>query len=380
MKIVTTLRGKLSSLSRVDRKVCSTFLLFLALCFLSACGLASGQTIATSVPVPTGQAQPASIRPGVEPITDQILFEDIPTQTYTHLSSQHFSIDYPLNWQVFDQANGVVFVDPTDRAGYRVVFSPVDTALTAEALRTFALQFVQDNFGDEDSFEILAQDENQIRFKGTDANFGPAMNELSFHQDDKLVYFLLITVVENQWAQAAEGLRDLASSLTFHPAPESTPTSPNVPPQWALYGHPIEKFAFLYPDTWQITETEQSVTVTLPEQQFVFSVEVVSAPGAGQDPSVIESFTQEQADQLAQQIEDFEALPLTPYQAGQGSGYTIDYLYTDETGLPVAGSIIATGIGDKLYHISITAPAPIYEQALVWFNPMLQSFQFLPDE
>lgn len=363
MKIVTTL-----------------LLLFLALGFLTACGLASGQTISTSVPVPTAQAQPASIQPVVEPITDQILFEDIPTQTYTHLSSQRFSIDYPLNWQVFDQANGVVFVDPTDRAGYRVVFSPVDTALTPEALRTFALQFVEDNFGDEDSFEILAQDESRIRFKGADANFGPAMNELSFHQDGELVYFVLITVVENQWTQAAAGLRDLAASLTFHPAPEPTPTPPNVPPQWALYGHPTEKFAFLYPDTWQIAETEQSVMVSLPEQQFVFSVDVVSAPGAGQDPSIIESFTQEQADQLAQEAEDFQALPLTPYQAGQGSGYTIDYLYTDGTGLPVAGSIIATGIGDKLYHISITAPAPIYEQALAWFNPMLQSFQFLPDE
>jgi hypothetical protein len=363
------------------RKIVTILLrLFLALCFLTACGLAPGQTISTSVPVPTGQAQPASIQPRVEPVTDQILFEDMPTQTYTHLSSQRFSIDYPLNWQFFEQANGVVFVDPTDRAGYRVVFSPVNTALAPEALRTFALQFVQDNFGDEDSFEILAQDEHTIRFKGTDANFGPAMNELSFLQDGELVYFVLITVVENQWAQAAEGLRDLAASLTFHPAPELTPTPSNVPPQWALYGHPTEKFAFLYPDTWQITEAEQSVVATLPERQFVFSVEVVSAPGAGQDPSIVESFTQEQADKLAQRIDDFQSLPLTPYQAGQGSGYTIDYLYTDETGLPIAGSIIATARGDKLYHISITAPALVYEEALVWFNPMLQSFQFLPDE
>ncbi len=361
-------------------------LLLILILFLTACGppdsAPSGRTVATRArpPIKTPQIHPSTALN--TPETEKILFDHRSLQTYTYAGSQRFSIDYPANWQVFEQTDGVIFIDPDNQAGYGIFFSFFDQnagALTAENLNVFARQFVQDNFGHEEDFGILAQEEGIIRFKETDANLGSAISELSFLKHDSFVYFVLITAVEDQWAQALDDLRGLTDSLVFHPVPTPTPTA-DLPPNWVLYGHPTQRFAFLYPDNWDLTEEARSVAVVLAAQQFVLSVDVVAVLGVGQETERVEAFTRLQLDKLATQFETFEALPLTPYQAGQATGYTADYLYQDETGLPIAGSIIVTGIDDKLYHISITAPAPLYEAALAWFNPMMQSFRVLPAE
>ena len=73
-------------------------------------------------------------------------------------------------------------------------------------------------------------------------------------------------------------------------------------------------------------------------------------------------------------------LPVTAYQVRQTTGYTFDYHSPGPEGFPVAGSTIVVGIGHNMYRVSINAPALTYDTALEWyFNPMLQSFQVLPN-
>jgi hypothetical protein len=253
--------------------------------------------------------------------------------------------------------------------------------MTPDKLATFARQFVENNFGDQAGFAILEQEGDSLRFKGTDANFGPAINQLTLVPADDLIYLTLVTVVEDQWEAAAADLQALTDSLVLQPVAAAALTPlPDVPPSWTFYAHPTEQFAFLYPDDWNVSANDQSVQATLPSANFAFSVEVIAKPGAGTDPTLAATFTQETADQLAAQYDNFQALPLTTYQAEGGQGYTIDYLYTDSEDGPTAGSIIVTGVEDKLYLIQITAPALAYEGALAWFNPMLQSFRLVPDD
>ena len=342
------------------------YLILTALFVLSACGSTTNATIRPATP-------PARATP---PTTGPILVQDAILQTYTHTPSQRFSIAYPADWDVLEQPNGVLFIEPANRAGYSVFISQTQI----EDPNTYALQFVQDNFGASNTFQILSKTETTIQFKGDDTNLGPAVNELTFLPDGDDMFLVLITVVEDEWDEAAEDLREITASLTFSQPATPTPdsTEPDAPPLWLLYGHPSNHFGFLYPDNWQLTDDDRSVDLVQPEQQYRFSVQVIDAPGAGEDANIVETYTQEQVQLLGEQFETFEALPVTAYQAGQGSGYTADYLYQNEEGLAVAGSIIVTGIDDHLYHVSISAPAVLYDEALEWFNPMLQSFKVLP--
>jgi hypothetical protein len=356
--------------------------IILTVLLLAACGPVAKQPGPDAIPIPTGPAQPQPTLPPSSPTPDTLIFDNIPLQTYTH-PGQRFSINYPANWQTFEQPTGVIFVDPTLRAAYGVLFSQAESPLPPPALNDFAVQFVQSNFGHETGFKILADDQDVIQFKSIDPNLGPAINEVGILSQGNTIYFTLVTVVEDMWAQSAGTVRDLTGSLQLHQVQtesiSATPT-PAEPPVWNLYTHPVQKIAFLYPNNWVITETEESVQTIWPEQQFVFAVEVVSSPGAGEDLEIVETFTQEQADRLAARYDDFEMLPLTSYQVGRTTGYTVDHLYTNAEGIPIAGSIIAVGIDDNIYHISISAPAPTYKVSLDWFNPMMQSFQILREE
>ena len=95
-------------------------------------------------------------------------------------------------------------------------------------------------------------------------------------------------------------------------------------------------------------------------------------PGIGQQLSSVTFGAEEFIANLTQPVADFPLDTLT--------GLTIDFLYTTEEGVEMAGSIIAATSEDKLYRIIFTAPAELYEFTLQWFNPMYKSFKILPAE
>ncbi|MFQ5577235.1 MAG: hypothetical protein ACE5G8_09650 [Anaerolineae bacterium] len=352
----------------------------LLLIALAACGGQPPPPVAGSAPLPSGPARPPTPLPPSSPSPDTLMFESVPRQTFTHTNGL-FTIEYPANWQPFEQANGVIFVDPTQRAAYGVLFSQADAAMSGRALTDFAARFVQANFGNEAGFKILSAGEGVIQFTSADPHLGAAVQDISVFQQGPRVYFTQIMVAEAQWAASAAAVRQLAGTLQIlsdQALPPATPTPP-PPPAWTLYAHPAQHIVFLRPSNWTITQTERSAAATWPEQRFTFAVEVVAAPGAGSDVQRVETFTRQAADQLAAQFSGAEMLPVTAYRVGQTTGYTFDYLYPGPEGFAVAGSIIAVGIGDAIYRVSISAPALTYDTALEWyFNPMLQSFQVLP--
>jgi len=355
------------------------FAIIFAIILLSACGSGQKQSARPTAPVPTGPAQSQPVQALPTASLETLIFENIPTQSYTP-RSRLFSIDFPDNWQTFEQADSVIFVDPKGQAGYSVLTSQVEVELSPQALDEFAIQFVRNNFGQEAGFEILAAETGNIRFKSVDANFGPSINEAAVTQQGQTVFITMLTAAEDKWETSAEALRQLTGSLQIHPLQsDASVATPTGPPMWELYTNPELSIAFLYPNNWIITQTEQSVQSVWPEYQMEFTVDAIPSPGAGEDLKMLENFIRTQSDALETQFDDVQMLPLSNFQAGDVSGYTFDYLYTNPSGKQIAGSIIALGVGDAIYRISISSPAPVYPTALEWFNPMLQSFQVLAE-
>lgn len=351
------------------------FALFILL--LTACGEGQNQAKTPVAPMPIGPAQPQPLQTLASPSPAGALFENIPTQNYTPRSGQ-FSIDFPDNWRTFEQADRVLFVDPKGQAGYSVFTIQTETGLSSRELDEFAAQFVQSNFGQEPDFEVLAQEGETFRFKSIDATFGPSINEAAIRQQDQIAFITLLTVAEDKWDASAAALRELIGSLQIHPQSSSPPATPTSPPMWELYTDPDLSIAFLYPNNWVITQTEQSAQAVWPEYQMAFSVDVILSPGAGKASETLITYLNAQTQTLKTRFEDLQTLPPAEFQAGDMIGYTLDYLYTtgSDNG-QIAGSIIALGVDDTIYRIAISSPAPVYPTALEWFNPMMQSFKIL---
>ncbi len=344
---------------------------------LTACGGGQNQTANAVAPLPTGPAQPQPLQTLALPTPAGVLFENISTQTYTPRSGQ-FSIDFPDNWRTFEQADRVLFIDPKGQAGYSVFTVQTETGLSSLELDEFTAQFVQRNFGQEPGFEVLAQEGGgTIRFKSVDAAFGPSINEAAARQQNQTVFITLLTVAEDKWDASAAALRELIGSLQIYPQSSSPPATPTSPPMWELYTNPDLSIAFLYPNNWVITQTEQSVQAVWPEYQMAFTVDVISLPGAGETPETLITYLNAQTQTLKTKFTDLQTLPPTEFKAGNMSGYTLDYLYTAPDGEQIAGSIMALGVKDFIYRISISSPAPVYPAALDWFNPMMQSFKIV---
>lgn len=349
------------------------FPLVALLILLSACGTGA-PSVATALP--PAVPQPTLAQPTHSP--DTLVFDNVPRQTFTHPSGL-FSIEYPDNWQVFEQANGVIFVDPTLRAAYGVLFSQADTTLSAPELGRFAEQFVRTQYAAEEGFEMLAAEGTVIRFKSRNASLGEAVTEFSVAQQKTMIFFTQVMVGSALWQNSAPAVRALAHSLQLDPAqisalPAATPT-PTGPPAWALYTHSGGNLAFLYPDNWTVTETESGVQAAWPEKAFIFDVQIIPAPAVSAE--VAQADLQQQAEALKTQFTDAQMLPVEAYQVNRVTGYTFDYLYTPAGGAAVAGSMIAVGVQDTLYRITISAPAPAYNAALEWFNMIMSSFQIL---
>lgn len=351
------------------------FPLIVLVILLSACGTGAPRPAVVTA-LPAAPVQPTALSPTTSP--DTLVFEQVPQKTFTHPSG-FFSIQYPDNWQVFEQANGVIFVDPTLRAAYGVLFSQADAELSDPELSRFAEQFVRTQYSAEEGFEILAAEGPVIRFKSRNASLGEAITEFTVTRQKTMIFFTQVMVVSALWQNSAEAVRALAHSLELDPAqisalPAASPT-PAGPPAWALYTHPSQNIAFLYPDNWTVSDTETGAQAVWLEKQFIFDVKVIPAPAVSAE--VAQADLQQQADALKTQFADAQLRPVEAYQVNQATGYTFDYLYTPAGGTAIAGSMIAVGVEDTLYRINISAPAAAYDAALEWFNMIMSSFQIL---
>lgn len=369
--------------SSVRLPILLTILLALAVLTAACGGQSAGAT--PTAPLPVGPALPRqapTAGSSPNPAAETIVFPNVPRQTFT-FDDGSFAIDYPKNWQAFPQQNGVIFVDPTLRAAYGVLFTQAEGELPTDARADFARQFVQTNYGSEPNFSILSAEGDTVQFQSDDPNLGTAITEISIAQHQTRVFFTQVMVAAPLWAHNAADIHHLADSLRVFPdnfqAAAPTPT-PDVPPAWVLFTHPEQYIAFLYPSNWVISHTQTSALAAWPDYQFAFSVEVFPAEDGAATTEQVEAFIQQQADNLPARLADVQQLPVTPYQVGQTTGYTVDYLYNTADGTPTAASIIAVGVDANIYLVSISAPAAAYEEALTWFNPMMQSFKVLPRE
>ena len=246
-------------------------------------------------------------------------------------------------------------------------------------LNAYTTDFVQSSFGAEANFAVLDETNGVLQFKSQHPDLGLSINEASFSHKGQTVFLTLLTVSQNLWSQAAPWLRNFAQTLIRSEYKLAGTPIPDEPPKWQLYAHPTARFAFLYPDTWVITQIEQTTIVSDTETDFTFRTELITPNKPRQPLDFAQNFIQHKLDELGDRYSDWEALPVEAYKTEGAIGYTSDFLYVAE-GKPIAGSIIVTEQDEGLVYITLTAPAEAYENALTWFNPMMQSFRLVPPD
>jgi hypothetical protein len=307
---------------------------------------------------------------------------------YTH-STNRFSINYPENWQFFERSDGVVFVEPGDRAGYSVVINDVGQSYSEEELNQYLVTFVAENFAEKGSgFSAISQETKAdgsvvAQFASRDPNLGQAINEVRVWQQDTIVFLLLISATEEQWQISHHKLQELADTITaLDTSPFVTPSPTPEPPVWVLIGPTSNRFAFLYPSDWEILQQDETtVAVAMSGYDVTFEGSISDQAGSKEDPTgAAEKAALAHLDTLSKKVKEIENLPPTKFPLDTLTGITVDFLYTAQDGTEMAGSVITATGHDKIYRIVFTAPAEIYETALQWFNPMYQSFKVLPSE
>jgi hypothetical protein len=128
-------------------------------------------------------------------------------------------------------------------------------------------------------------------------------------------------------------------------------------------------------------QNEEVVAVEMPDMAVQFEGSVTTLPPAADNPiEAAESAALAFIEDLSKENQEIQSLPPAEFPLDTLTGVTIDFLYTTEEGVEMAGSIIAAASEDKLYRVVFTAPAEIYEFTLQWFNPMYKSFKILPAE
>ncbi len=372
-------------------KKCCFYLLLLVIWGLSACqntAPAAGQpapvpATARRDPTPT----PTSLLPR-RPTPTSIVSTLVATLPYTH-TSQRFSIAYPANWQLAERNNGVVFIEPGDRAGYSVFFSDVGQVYSAKELNQYLVTFVAQNFvSDKSEFTAISQEQKpdgtvQAQFATLDPKLGKMINEVRVSQTRAIVFVTLISATEEQWTISQSKLQALAGALTpldTSPLPKATPTS--LPPEWFLIGPTGNRFAFFYPSNWKIVRQEENtVVVSTADGDLTFEASLLAWPGAAADPKAAEKAALAYLTSLSKKYKDLQNM--TPAQfplASVTEGATVDFLYATESGVQMAGSVITAAQDEQMYRVVFTAPAKFYQSALQWFNPMYKSFKILKPE
>lgn len=218
------------------------------------------------------------------------------------------------------------------------------------------------------------------QFASNDPKLGQAVSEVRVLQKETFVFVIYINTTKGQWQISQEQFHRLAESLTVlntKPAPATTPTQ--EPPQWLLIGPTGNAFGFYYPSNWNIVrQDEGSVLVAMPNTDMMFEAKVTQWEGLEETAEAAKKAAKQYVETLKKDYKELQSRPPEKFPLDQiADGATIDFLYTDATGKPIAGSII-TGVSQgKLYQISFSSSAELNEIALNWFNPMYKSFKIL---
>ncbi len=352
------------------------FILLLLVLPLVACGTENTTDI-NSNRAPAPQIASTVI---ASPAPDTVLYPNIPLQTYTQPDNQ-YAINFPSNWQTIPQSNGgVVFIDPTNRAAYGVLFTPAQETLSASDLDDFLEQFVQSNFGDDESFSITNRADGAIQFHSIDPNLGASTTEITAEQFGQMLYITQITIIDKLWASTIPALQNLAATLqVLQTAPAEIPPTPTLEPAWLIYTNPQKGIIFPYPNNWKISESNGIIQSEWDTTKLSFSVETQIFTSA--DPqTTLQDFLQRRMDTLAEKFSDFRQSDITAYQSGEDTGFTVDYSYTNADGILMAKSSFVLAQNGALYHIIIAAPLATFDTALDWFNPMMQNFKIVQPE
>lgn len=283
----------------------------------------------------------------------------------------------------------MVFIDPSDHAGYGVFFNDVGQSYSEKDLNQYLVTFVTKNFmGKDADFAPLSQEQKAdgsivAQFSSKDPNLGQAINEVRISQKDNIVFVLYFSATEEQWQVSQDQLHRLADTFTLMNTTSATTTpAAQEPPEWILSGPSNSAFAFFYPSDWEILRREESsVAVGMPETDLVFEASVSDAAKAKDNAEAAKKAAQEYVDQLSKDYKDVQTRPLQKFQLDQiTDGATVDFLYTAADGTAKAGSIITAVSEGKLYRVVFSSSAAAYQAALQWFNPMYKSFRILPSE
>lgn len=364
------------------------FLLLLSLITLFGCGGARSPQQSNFVPVrpdPTSTPDLASSPGQPTPVVS----DQVAVSSYAHPSGR-FGINYPDNWRFFERPDGVVFIDPSDQAGYSVFFYDVGEIYSEQELNQYLVTFVAKNFAQKETGFSPMGEEQQVngaivaQFASLDPNLGRAINEVRVSQQDTIIFVLLLSATETQWQASQNQLQALANtftSLDTAPAVEAAPTT--EPPVWVLTGPASNEFGFFYPSDWEILRQDESlITVAMPETDVRFTASNFIWPEVEDEAKeAAEKAALNYIETLRQEYKDVQHLPPAEFQLDTvADATTIDFLYTTQQGTAMAGSVITAASQGKIYQVVFTSSAEAYEAALQWFNPMYKSFKILPAE
>lgn len=337
---------------------------------------------------PPALPQPALPPPSPDPTaTPAPLVEFSPVQTITH-SSGLFSVQQPSQWNAFEQPDGTIIIEPGKQAGYTVVFNNVGETLDRDALEKFLFNFVATNFGSDQtnlkpiSLEKQADGSVVAQFSTDDLALGPMISQVKIFQVGNIIYLVYTSATKAVWNSSQNELLALGDSL--QPLDTSTtglPTPTAAPPEWTLIGPDSKTFGFLVASDWDIIRLEDNlVSVGSPSSGMTFTASNFDWPNIDNpEQAALEAATAHLL-QVTESYTNVQQLPPTKFPLDTATGATIDYIYTDQNGDLLAGSVI-TGVGNgKMHKIVFTAPADFYDAALEWFNTMYKSFKFLSPE
>ncbi len=366
------------------------FIVFLlgaiAIMALAGCGGPAPASRPTFVPIrpdPTATPTLASSQPAG--VATSVVSDAVDSSRYTH-PSQRFSINYPDNWQFFEQDDGVVFIDPGNQAGYSVTFNDADQVYSDQELKQYLVSFVAKNFAREGSDFTALGEENKAngvkvaRFSSRDSKLGQQITEVRMQQQDTILFVLLINATPEQWKishQKLQALADTFTPLDTQPAVEAEPTEEL--PVWVLIGPTTSAFGFFYPSDWEILrQDENSVAVGMPETDLIFEARVVEVDEkTGEDA---EEVALAYLKELSEEYKNVQNVPPQEFPLDTMTGATVDFLYQTPDGTNKAGSIITAIQDGKVYQVTFSSSAGVYQGALQWFNPMYKSFKVLPVE
>ncbi len=352
------------------------------LIFISACGRGVAEQPTPLLPTNTTTLTPTPPTP--TPTATLLISELISTFPYTH-TSNIFRIDYPENWQIFEQPAGAIFLEPNKQAGYSLFFSDVGETYSQAELNLYLSAFISQNFDTEaKNFKVIERpqpnDEVVTQILASDPLLGEAINEIRVFQIDTIVFIMLVTLPETQWESSADAVQSLIG--TFAPIDTEPVVTKNElskeEPIWVIAGPTSNKFGFLSPSDWQLLhQGENDIIIGMPDTDIRFEASVMELNSRGSNEAIAETAAQTYIDQLSSTYEDLDSLPASPFPLGGADGVTVDFLYTNEENQQIAGSIITAVEDGYLYQVILISPAEFYTASLEWFNPMLQDFRIL---